>query len=711
MKTSPSSLKWLSWNVATAALVAGCGTAPSAEPAAGVEQAAAAPVELSTAERTASSPQDRDGDQGDDHAPVAVADGLARTPPMGFNDWNAFGCDVSEQLIKETADFFVSSGLKDAGYQFVNIDDCWALRQRGPDGRLVPDPVKFPSGISGTADYVHGLGLKLGLYADAGTATCAGYPGSLGHEQIDAQSFAGWGVDYLKYDNCNNNSDGSRADFVRRYSAMGDALRASGRPIVYSICEWGQVQPWEWAGDIGQLWRTTGDIQDNWGSLSSLIAQNAPLFWAARPGAWNDPDMLEIGNGGMTTREYETHFSMWAMMAAPLLIGTDLRKASADTLRILSNAEVIAVDQDRLGVQAQVLYDLGGKMVLARPLVDGDRAVALYNASAAPATISIRAVQTGLPLAGAYRLHNLWTGETTQASNTISASVPPHATVMYRVGPARDAGRLPPSTTLAVGMVGVSGAAGTALVAGQPSPLTATFTNLGANPLRSVTLSAQLPPGFTLVADGDTSTRSVASGGSFAARWMVGVAPTTAPGSYDLTVTATYTWGRHRASATVTSLVTAQVVAPPPSGVVALSSLAWVSDSNGWGPVEKDTSNGEQAAGDGGPITIGGRIYARGLGAHAPGEIVYYIGGACSSLTTDVGIDDEKTANGSASFRIYADDRLVADSGTRTVTDPALTLTANLSGATWLRLVTDPGPSTNSDHTDWAEPMLTCAPR
>jgi alpha-galactosidase len=218
---------------------------------------------------------------------------------------------------------------------------------------------------------------------------------------------------------------------------------------------------------------------------------------------------------------------MWAMMAAPLLIGTDLRRASADTLRILSNAEIIAVDQDRLGVQAQVLFNLAGKMVLGRPLADGDRAVALYNSTAAPATISIRAVQTGLPLAGAYRLNNLWTGETTQASNTISASVPPHATVMYRVRPLHDADRLPPATTLGVDATGaVPGAAGPALVAGQPGPLTATFTNLGADPVRSVTLSAQLPPGFTLASDGDTSARSVASGGSFAARWTSGSART-----------------------------------------------------------------------------------------------------------------------------------------------------------------------------------------
>ena len=228
---------------------------------------------------------------------------------MGFNNWNAFGCDVSEKLIKETADFFVSSGLKDAGYRYVNIDDCWSLRERGKDGKLVPDPAKFPAGIRGLADYVHGRGLKLGIYGDAGTMTCAGYPGSLGQEKLDAQTWADWGVDYVKYDNCYNQSDGSRADFVRRYTAMREAIDATGRPMVYSICEWGQSQPWEWATGVGNLWRTTGDISDNWSSLRSIIAQNAPLARYAGPGHWNDPDMLEIGNGGMTPTEYRTHMS------------------------------------------------------------------------------------------------------------------------------------------------------------------------------------------------------------------------------------------------------------------------------------------------------------------------------------------------------------------------------------------------------------------
>ncbi len=362
-------------------------------------------------------------------------DTLAMTPPMGFNNWNAFFCDVSADLIMDTADAMVATGLKDAGYEYVNIDDCWAEHERDAEGRLVPDDVKFPNGISAVADYVHGLGLKLGIYADAGTATCAGYPGSLGHEEIDAQTFADWGVDYLKYDNCNNQSDGSQEDYIARYSAMEDALDATGRPIVYSICEWGASRPWEWAADVGHLWRTTGDIGDNWNSLKSIIGQNMRLGDAAGPGQWNDPDMLQIGNGGMTDTEYRTHFSLWAVMAAPLLIGTDLRDASQETLDILLNEDVIAVDQDPLGAQGRVVADSGGLVVFDKPLEDGSHAVALYNSTDSDANISATADQLGLPDAAGYQLTDLWSKETSETASEIAASVPAHGTTLYRVEP------------------------------------------------------------------------------------------------------------------------------------------------------------------------------------------------------------------------------------------------------------------------------------
>src|SRR5690348_1063264 len=330
---------------------------------------------------------------------LALGNGLALTPPMGFNDWNAFGCNVSESLIEDTALAMHTNGMQAAGYQYVNIDDCWLLKSRSADGHLVPDPAKFPDGIKGTADYVHSLGLKLGIYEDAGTLTCAGYPGSYGHETTDAQDFADWGVDYLKYDNCNTvpGTADTQQEFIDRYSRMRDALKATGRNIVYSLCEWGVQNPWEWGASVGHLWRTTGDISDNYASMLSIVKQNAPLTAAAGPGHWNDPDMLEVGNGGMTDSEYRSHFSLWAEMAAPLLAGTDLRNPKQSTLDILENPDVIAVDQDSLGKQGTVISNTDGHWVFAKPLANGDVAVALFNETSSAAPISTTASAAGLP--------------------------------------------------------------------------------------------------------------------------------------------------------------------------------------------------------------------------------------------------------------------------------------------------------------------------
>ncbi|MGH3378421.1 MAG: glycoside hydrolase family 27 protein, partial [Actinoallomurus sp.] len=368
--------------------------------------------------------------------PAAATDnGLARTPQMGFNNWNSTGCgsQFNEAMVKGIADLFVSEGLKAAGYQYVNLDDCWALPNRDASGNLVADPTRFPNGIKAVADYVHSKGLKFGLYSSAGTMTCnsAGFPGGLGHEQQDANLWASWGVDYLKYDNCNNQG----VDAQARYKAMGDALKATGRPILYSICEWGSNQPWNWAPAIGNSWRTTGDISDNWGSMLGNAHQNQQLASYAAPGAWNDPDMLEVGNGGMTDTEYRTHFSLWSEMAAPLLIGSDIRSASTATLTILKNADVIAVDQDSLGKQGTVVSSSGGLVVMAKPLANGDRAVTLTNENGSAATVSTTASAVGMPSASSYKLSNLWTKEISSTSGAISASVPGHGTVMYRVSP------------------------------------------------------------------------------------------------------------------------------------------------------------------------------------------------------------------------------------------------------------------------------------
>ncbi len=358
----------------------------------------------------------------------ALGNGLALTPQMGFNDWNAYGCNVSESLIKSTALAMHNNGMQAAGYQYVNIDDCWMTKNRDSAGRLVPDPAKFPDGISGTATYVHSLGLKLGIYEDAGTATCAGYPGSLGHETTDANTFASWGVDYLKYDNCNNTGVSGQT----RYTAMRDALKATGRPILFSLCNWGQESVWTWGANVGNSWRTTGDINASYSSMLSIFHSNVGLASYAGPGGWNDPDMLEIGNG-MSATEDRTEFSLWAEMAAPLVSGTNIAGASATTLSILTNKNVIAVDQDSLGKQGTQVSASGGRDVLAKPLANGDVSVVLFNENSTAATISTTVSAIGKTGASSYTLTDLWSGATSTTTGTISASVPGHGVVMYRV--------------------------------------------------------------------------------------------------------------------------------------------------------------------------------------------------------------------------------------------------------------------------------------
>jgi alpha-galactosidase len=642
----------------------------------------------------------------------ALDNGLALTPQMGFNDWNAFGCDVSEQLIKDTADLFVSSGLKAAGYEYVNIDDCWMTHERDPrTGRLVPDPVKFPDGIDGTADYVHARGLKLGIYEDAGTATCAGYPGSLGHETVDAQTFADWGVDYLKYDNCNNAGSSTTEEYIARYSAMRDALIATGRPIVYSICEWGVNAPWTWAPEVGHLWRTTGDIVDSWSSLKSIIDQNKPLFPYAKPGAFNDPDMLEVGNGGMTDVEYRTHFALWAMMAAPLLIGTDLRKATPATMAILTNTELIAVDQDKLGKQARPIADADGLTVFAKPLAGGDVAVALYNETDAPASIRTTARSAGLPKAPGYLVRDLWRHSTTETAGTIAATVPAHGTAVYRVSVAgRDWRRYPPLTHLSAGLPDAPVVAGQVLVKpGQPITVRTSFGDDGRQPVRDAAVTVTAPDGWTVAVKSDPDAPRVPSGQTLTTRWRVTPPPGVAPGIYQLTGGAVYGWGSGKWDTTST-IVQFRVATPPPAGPTYLSDLAWLSASNAWGPVEKDMSNGETAPGDGHTITINGATYPKGLGTNAPSELDYYLGGTCTGIQTDVGIDDEKdNSPANATFQIYTDSDLKADSGPMTSADPAKSLTADLTGAQSLRLVVTDNGTPDSDHADWAGVRITCS--
>ncbi|MFN8580833.1 MAG: glycoside hydrolase family 27 protein [Gemmatimonadaceae bacterium] len=365
---------------------------------------------------------------------------LAPTPPMGFNTWNKFGCDVSDRLVREMADAIVSSGMKDAGYQYVVIDDCWQVG-RDTSGRIVPDSVRFPSSIKPLADYVHGKGLKFGIYTDAGPRTCEGRPASYGHEDIDARTYAEWGVDYVKMDWCHADS----LDAPTHYRKFRAALDKARRPIVLSICEWGRNNPWEWAPGVGQLWRITADIGDRWESIAWIINAGARLHEYSAPGQYNDADMLEVGNGGMTPDEYRAHFAMWAMMASPLMAGNDLRSMSADTREILTNPEVIAIDQDRLGIGGHPIIDRGyGMQVWLKPLADGSKAVALLNLRSDSVDAYVRWKDIGIAN-GPARVRDLWkrqdlgvhTDDGRDFATRFSAKVPPHGVVLLRISPSR----------------------------------------------------------------------------------------------------------------------------------------------------------------------------------------------------------------------------------------------------------------------------------
>ena len=369
----------------------------------------------------------------------ALDNGLARTPPMGWNSWNKFQCNVSESLIKETADAIVRSGMRDAGYQYVVIDDCWQV-SRDANGNIVADAQRFPSGIKAVADYVHSQGLKFGIYSDAGTGTCQNRPGGRGYEFQDARQYAAWGVDYLKYDWCNHSTQDSAAS----YSIMRDALAKSGRPIVFSLCEWGSTKPWLWARDVGNLWRTTDDIVDKWqgsekwGGLGmiQIVDLQDGLESYAGPGHWNDPDMLEVGNGGMTATEYRAHLSLWCLLAAPLMAGNDIRSMSDEIRDILTNKEVIAIDQDPLGRQGRRVKRVGDTEIWAKEMSDGSRAVGLLNRGSAEQQITLNWTDIGYPAHLRASVRDLWQHKNLESpKGSVEESVPSHGVALLLIRP------------------------------------------------------------------------------------------------------------------------------------------------------------------------------------------------------------------------------------------------------------------------------------
>jgi len=659
---------------------------------------------------------------------AALPEGMASTPPMGWNSWNEFGCEINEQLIRETADALVASGMVAAGYEYINIDDCWMAHERDAEGNLQADPSTFPSGIAAIADYVHARGLKLGIYSSAGTLTCAGRPGSIGYEVRDAARFAEWGVDYLKYDNC---GDYLGRTAIERYTAMRDALMATGRPIMFSICNWGYEDVHSWGAEIGHLWRTTEDIMDNWDRVMWILDEQVGLESYSGPGGWNDPDMLEVGNSGLTSIESRAHFSLWAILNAPLIAGNDVRTMSAGTRAILSDSDVIAVNQDWGGIQGHRIRDDGEQEVWYKPMSDGSSAVVLLNRSSSIAPIAITPSETNLAPSPEYAVKDLWTNEIVLIRERFEATVPAHGAVMILVSPQDTAGAMYLSDLAATPVANGWGPVERDRSngedrAGDGAPLSINGTSytkgLGVHAYSEIRFALNRRcTAFTANVGIDDE---VGSRGSVVFHVIVdGIERYTSP---------VMTGGRAPESVSVSLagasalalIVTdagdgpyfdhadwagAHIQCNETSSTSYLSDRSWISTKNGWGPVERDRSNGELGTGDGGALMLDGTRYTKGLGVHPYSEVRYWLGGRCSTFEARVGVDDEVGALGSVVFRVFVDG--VERYTSRVMTGAAASepVLVSVTGAGMLALVvTDGGDGPSFDHADWADARLHC---
>lgn len=628
----------------------------------------------------------------------ALDNDLALTPPMGWNSWNQVRCyDLNEDVVKAAVDGITARGLGDVGYEYVVVDDCW---QGGRDesGKLFADPERFPSGMDGLAAYVHRAGLKFGIYSSPGSETCANhwdsYPvygiASLGHEEQDAQTFADWGVDYLKYDWCRADiTDGLERPAA--FSKMRDALAKTGRPIVYGISEYGDTAPWTWAAPIANLWRTTSDIQPTWNSVSSIIQSQAKLASYSGPGAWNDPDMLQVGNGTMSAAENRTHFGMWAMLAAPLFLGTDVDALNEQTVAVISNPEIIAIDQDARGSQASLVSDRSGAQVWARQLAGGDIAVALMNTTGQGQTIGATLEQLGGE-AAPYIVRDAWgRKDISNTAKSISAHVASHDTAVLRLRAGSDP-TLP-------GLVSAAGSA--TIERGATEMIPVRVSNLGASALVGTNLEIMGAAGITPTS-ASYAVPSVPAGESVVVDVELSVAADAPLGETPLEATLT---GEGEVS------LSATVVPPAPDTSTHVSDLVLVQADNGWGEVRKDASVNQQ------PLQIDGITYAKGLGVHADSTVRVWLGGQCTALTGSLGIDDE-TEGGDPAWGFPSVEGTIQGDGT-TIWESAGMLgyresesfTVDVQRVNMLTLaVTDGGDGNAYDHADWLDLALECAP-
>jgi alpha-galactosidase len=645
--------------------------------------------------------------------------GAALTPPMGWNDWYQYRCGITEDDVLANAQALVSSGLAKLGYDYVNLDDCWMAPERAADGELQADPTRFPHGIAWLASQVHSLGLKFGVYESFGTTTCQKLPGSYGHYQQDADTFASWGVDFVKFDYCGLPAGTTSASLETDFQDMSQDLVATGRPIAYSEelpIAAGDANPANTnylpyvalSSQISNMWRMAPDLTTDFAStVFGHLTADLPLAGYAHPGAWNDLDMLLTGS---TTRDWtdqqqETQMSIWAELASPLIVSSDLTSMSADTKAILGNKAVIAVDQDRLGRQGQLVAQQGTVDVVGKPLADGDVALLLANTGSAPQQVATNAQSAGLRRAGAYSVRDLWAGTTRETAGSITMTVPAQSAVLVRVAPLRGpaVGRYAPLTDVSVSASVPPAYPGSSFQVAQPGQVIAVpaaFGNEGREPVSHALLSVTGPDGWGTGVP--VSARLLPTGREISGTWQVTVPPGTAAGTYTLTATASYRWGRDRAGSD-SAQATVQVVVPP-AGTPTLDQLSWLSAVNGYGAIGINENH------YGGPLSIHGTVYPHGLWVNSVATLYYYIGGNCSTFTADLGLDDSDKGTGAVVYQVYADGNKVYDSGVVTNSTPTIHASVNVSGAKVLELYVGEGNGTiNYGNADFGDPQLTCS--
>jgi alpha-galactosidase len=662
---------------------------------------------------------------------VAPINDLARTPYQGWNTYFGLGSDFNEQTIKDEADALVDRGLKAAGYNYVWLDGGWWSGTRDSSGSITVSAKQWPHGMRAVADYIHSLGLKAGIYTDVGLNGCGGADqGSYGHYQQDVDQFADWGYDAVKVDFCGGEQQ--HLDPATAYGQFRDALlnNAGHRPMLFNICNpfvpYTGAAPgrsawdsWTFGPSTGNSWRTDTDV----GFVRNVVFRDvlrnldddAKHPEAAGPGHWNDPDYL-APELGMTAEEARAQFSMWSIVAAPLIIGSDAKSLSARSIAMLTNREVLAVDQDPLGIQGTAIATSGTTQVWTKPLSNGDRAVALLNRGTAPQVISTTAAKVGLPHSGTYALRDLWEHTTTETAGNVSATVAPHSAVLLRVSRRGVVAGTPPSVILTpLSITPAAEAALPLVVPGSPFRVSADLTNDGRRPLSSASLSLKLPAGWTASPPSATTGGRLPTGRTVHSVWSVTPPPGTMPGLDGLTVSATYGWqstgnGAPPKVRTATESQTRSVQVPtaPPADTSVLSHHPWLDADSGYlAPrVDRDGAGG-------GPLAMRGTHYPDGIGVASPSTVDFYTGGSCTKLTGTVGIDDSADfdpTGGTAVFQVFGDGKKLYDSG---VVDRTATraLSVDLGAAKVVSLVVgDAGDGGYNDRADWGGLRISCAP-